>query len=141
MKKLLLDELLVLVICILMIVGIPLLYGPRLSTILIFAIGMSAVVICKEVILFPIDLMLGKKTVICYYSTYDSWVHEYEFFHRERCDRWKFYDNNRSFWLTVPLKTLKRYQTYEQVCPPERKKLRVTFYRLSHVLLSWEIVS
>jgi len=141
MKKYLLDKLLLLITTILIIIGIifiPNLYGKRLSTILILLFGILGLERSKEVLLFPLDLIIGEKTRMCYYSSNYTWAYQYDFFTKERCDHWKFIENNKVFWLTVPIRSLKRGETYEKLLPPEKRKLIIKYYRLSKILISWE---
>ncbi len=90
---------------------------------------------CRELFLLPIDLLLGKssKTCVFYSCTY---VDKYEFFRKRYYFCYHFVVGIKDVFLLNPI----AYKINDEVeLPPKDKKIKITYYRLSKLLLSWEI--
>ena len=137
MKLFLLDKGLTLLVGGLIIVSIPSLFGPIASIILELLTVIVWSFWCKQLLLLPLDIHFGKKTIICYFHSCLS-IDNYEFFRKRGFSKWRFVYENRVIDLTVPLSCLMTNIMSENI-PPNNELIIITYYPLSGVLYSWEL--
>ena len=136
MNKFIIDQILFLVIGICIIVLIPVFCGP------VFALVFQIVGIvcwgylCRRILLLPIDLVLGKVTHSACFISQCS-VQDLEFFKKVYCCEWKFRtENGHTLKLLVP--TAIKDESNKFVVPQKNVMYRITFFRLSKILLVWD---
>lgn len=137
MKKYLIDKLLILQIGAWMILASSLLFGKRASIIVALFIGIIWSILCKPLLLFPLDLFLGKVSVTGYFSSC-LWIDNYEFFPKKYYCMWRFYISGGRVDLVAPLSCSKDAIASMHM-PPKNQKIIVTYYRFSKLLHSWEL--
>ena len=136
MKKYLIDQVMFLIAGIGIMICIPFLCGPIFTFVFEVVVAISWGYLCHRVLLFPFDLLFGKVTDNVYFATQLGLV-DYEFLNGKHCPEWKFYSGNKTLVLLVP-----RAATLEEILKLERpkkdEKLRITYFRFSKILLSYE---
>lgn len=91
----------------------------------------------RNVALIPIDHILGVREG---YMFFVSCVNRYdnEIFNETYYRELKFiYGGNSKLFLIIP-EALSIEESYRSELPPEKTKLKVRYYKLSKVLISWE---
>ena len=92
--------------------------------------------VCRRLILLPIDMLLRPKTEELRFSAKAN-VHELQFSREFHCFEWEFRDDkSRALRLLIPEATKQDSITQ----PKKDRLLRVSYYRLSRLLLGWEII-
>lgn len=95
--------------------------------------------LCRRLLVFPLDLLLKAKTEDVYFSK-QSQFDKYEFFRNKYSCLWTFYDShNKKTELLVPFSESKE-KILSIGCPENKRKIRVTYYKFSKILYSWEYV-
>ena len=136
MKKYIIDQSLFLVLGIAIMILVPFFGGPFFTLIFEIAIIISWGYLCRRILFLPLDLVLGKVTKTVYFST-QCGNEKLEFFKNKYCCEWKFYSGSgQTLRLLVPIAIAKK-ETYNMVSPLKDVKLKVTYYRLSKILLEW----
>ncbi len=92
----------------------------------------------RNVALIPIDCILGVREGYMFFvscvNRYDNEIF-YETYYRE----FKFiYGGNDKLFLIIP-EALSIEESYKSELPPIKTKLKVRYYKLSKVLISWEV--
>lgn len=137
MKKYLIDQLLFLLIGIVLIIAIPFVCGPIFAAIFEIVVIFCWGYLCRRILLIPLDCFLGKETKSAFFTT-QCGIEEYEFFRGLHCAKWKFYfDKNQTLILLVP-DIIITGEGGEIYSPEKNGKVKITYYKLSKVLLSWE---
>ena len=139
MKKFIIDQSIFLVVGIVIMVFIPVICGPFFS--LFFeAIGILCWgYLCRRILLLPVDLILGKVTQTAYFAA-QSGIEDLEFFKNTYYCEWKFnLKNSQTLRLLVPIAITPK-ETYKPVPPPKDVLHKITYLRLSKILLQWEQV-
>lgn len=138
MRTLLLDKIITLftglgiIICRSMILERELFSLSSLVIILVFAF------FCRELLLCPIDTIIGKQTIICRFKKVSE-TGTYLFF-RKRCyERWTFYNGSQVINVTNPVSCSKGELPTMEI-PAEGAMVRISYYRLSKLLCDWEMV-
>lgn len=136
MKKYVIDQFLFLTVGIAIIALIPLFCGPIFTYIFEIVVILSWTYLCLRILLLPIDLILGKVTRTVYFAT-QSGIEDLEFFKNMHCCEWKFnLENGQTLMLLVP-KAITLQEVDKLVFPPKNVKLKITYFRLSKILLEW----
>lgn len=136
MKKFLIDQVLFLIAGIGIMICIPLLCGPIFTIVFEVVVAISWGYLCRRILLVPLDLFYGKVMRNGYFAT-QLCTFDCEFYKGVHCPEWKFFYENKPLVLLVPMAT-----TIEEIrkieCPPKNVKLRITYFRFSKILLSYE---
>lgn len=136
MRTYLIDQVLFLIAGIGIMICIPFLCGPIFTFVLEVMVAISWGYLCRRVLLFPFDLLYGKVTDNVYFATQLGLV-DYEFHKGKYCPEWKFSSGNKTLVLLVPMATtLEEKPELER--PKKDEKLRITYFRFSKILLSYE---
>lgn len=136
MRKYLIDQVLFLIAGIGIMICVPYLCGPVFTFVFEVMVAVSCGYLCRRVLLFPFDLLFGKVTDNVYFATQSGLV-DYEFLKGKYCPEWKFSSGNKTLVLLVPMAaTLEEVLKLEQ--PRKDEKLRITYFRFSKILLSYE---
>ena len=136
MKEYLKDQAIELVILICMFLACPLAYTPEVTLVARILIVYSILGLDYRLILFPLDLICGKKSEIVYYESGVSSIC-LEFSKGKFCPQWKFtYGQNRLILLVPIVMTDETIQQLER--PVQREKITITYYRFSKILLSYQ---
>ena len=137
MRVFLLDQGLELLIGASIMTGIPFLFGPISSIVLELLTVVIWCLLCKQLLLYPLDLLFGKKKEYVYFQ---SWVstHEYEFFKNKRFCTWRFVSENARLDLTVPV-SCSLAQISSEETPPKNERLIISYYPFSKILYHWEL--
>ena len=102
---------------------------------LLFLIPM--VYVCRRLIVLPLDKIAGEKTVTAEFSGETPGL-ELQFFRRNFCYEWSFKtEDGQSLKLLIPEATVKASFSPQ---PKLARKTKITYYRHSGLLTSWEIV-
>lgn len=111
----------------------------RVIILLLFGVLLiiSTAYLCREVLLLPIDFIIGKKTKICYFH-HGFLRDDYEFFKKVCCFIWVFGDGKENIALTFPT-SYPITQKDAVMFPPTRKRIKITYYRFSKMIYSWEL--
>lgn len=137
MKVFLLDKGLTLLVGGLIVAAIPLLFGPITSTILELLTAFIWCLLCKQLLLYPLDLLVGKKKRMCYFHSCVS-TDKYEFFRKRWFCTWRFVSENSRMDLTVPFScSIAKIESEET--PPKNVLLIIVYYPFSRILYSWEL--
>ena len=113
--------------------------GHIFSIIFQLLIFISWLFLCRHFILFPFDLLSKTKSEEVYFSK-QSQFDRYEFFRNKYSCIWTFYNShNKKFELLVPFSKSKE-EILSIGHPENSKKIRITYYRFSKILHSWEYV-
>lgn len=143
MKKFLIDQTLILASGVGLMICMPFVFNPIFTAIFDIAVVASCGYLGQHALLLPIDLLKGKVTEDVYFSTQIGLI-DYEFYKRKCYPIWKFRKGNQTFTLLVPAATTtlpRNPQEYPQIERPKGdEKLRITYYRFSKILLSYESV-
>jgi len=137
MKVFLLDQGLLLLIGASIMTAIPLLFGTISSIVLELLTVLIWCLLCRQLLLYPLDLLFGKKKEYVYFQ---SWVstHEYEFFKNKGFCTWRFVSENARLDLTVPV-SCSLDQIASEKTPPKNERLIISYYPFSKILYHWEI--
>lgn len=143
MKKYILDKVLVFICLVGNAIMLLLLCDGASVTIILCII--SVVVyscLCWRVLALFLDVLCGSKgkVVQTVYSSGFVWAWEGDVFTKKYCYQWKFrYGSKQKIILWVPASVTKEeYELIEHPKPDARVK--ITYYRLSKILISWEPV-
>lgn len=103
--------------------------------VLLIILVLSVGCLCQKVLLLPFDMLVGKREQPAYFSATAGSMWGYEFFRHSYFSDWKFYWGNHQ---TIHLLAV-------DVCPDmyqlkHGQKVKITYYRLSRILLSCEII-
>lgn len=137
MKKFVIDQIVLLMIGIAILILIPVICGPVFTLILEIVCALCWGYLCRRVLVLPFDLVLGKVSKTVYYAS-QCGVEALEFFKEAKCYIWKFYwEKDKTLSLLVPITPA--IEKNNKICLPKADtKLRITYYRLSNILLCWE---
>ncbi|MBR5311021.1 MAG: hypothetical protein IKU42_07870 [Oscillospiraceae bacterium] len=125
----------IIAICFNIIVGHLAIFSLILESLTILCWGL----LCKRLLVFPFDLFFEKKYEEVYFSK-QSKFDEYEFFRNKYSCLWTFYDShNKKTELLVPFSESKE-KILSIGCPEKNRKIRITYYKFSKILYSWEYV-
>ena len=136
MKKYIIDQFLFLAVGITIISLIPLFCGPVFTLIWELVAILIWGYLCRRILLLPIDLILGKVTRTVYFATQSS-IEDLEFFKNMHCCEWKFNLENGETIRLLVLTVIKQQEVDKLVFPPKNVKLKITYFRLSKILLEW----
>lgn len=136
MKLYLFDRALYLLAGVLILIVSFIFFPPILAVIVGVLVFAFWGIICYRLVLLPVDLAFGRKTELLYFST-QLCLEELEFFKKKYICSWKFH-NNKNLILIVPLSYSKE-QIAQIIYPPHDRLLRVTYYPLSKILISYDM--
>lgn len=137
MKKFILDQSLFLVLGIAIIIFIPTVCGPFFTLFFEVVAILSWGYLCRRILLLPVDLIIGKVTQTAYFAT-QSGIEDLEFFKSTYCCEWKFIlRTGQTLRLLVPI-AINKKEAYK-LDPPQKDVIhRITYFRLSKILLEWD---
>ena len=136
MKRFLIDRLLFLMAGIIIMVLIPYVWKHDFMWPFEILVALSWGYLCRRILLLPLDLFFGKITQSAYFSC--PCGNEYlEFISGSYCYIWKFYyGDNKTLKLLIP-SIVSRNTEDKPIFPQKDRKLAITYFRFSKVLLSW----
>lgn len=138
MKKLIIDQTLLLVTGIAVMIGIPTFCGPFFTVLFEIIIIISWGYLCRRILLLPLDLISGEVSRTAYFALQQGGAY-LEFFKDMDYWEWKFYfGNDQKLFLLVPIATKGKEGYKKIVQPPKDVKLKITYFRFSKILLEWE---
>lgn len=137
MRKYLIDQIIFLIVGIGIMICLPHFCGPIFTLVFEVMAALSCGYLCRSVLLLPLDLLYGKVTHDAYFAN-QCGIENYEFYKGKYCIELKFYyGNNQTLMLLAPDVTPE-----EKLCsmklPDKDKKLIITYFRFSKILLNWE---
>lgn len=98
---------------------------------------LASVLNTYRVLLIPFDWLIGKKTEYAYFSMLAR-VERIETSRKSYCMEWKFYyGKQKKLYLLNPI-AYSFEDVYDCPFPEKDKKLKITYWKLSKILLSWE---
>ena len=138
MKTYILDRLIVIFIAIfiIMFVFTPELFNPIFVTVIRLTVIIAFGYACKEVLLLPLDYIIGPVKRECVFSGC-IWTRKLHAIASRVFCVWEFYDNNERIIVVAPVSCFE-YEVASKL-PPDNTKLIITYYRYSRLLKSWEI--
>lgn len=136
MKKFLIDQVLFLIVGIGIMICIPLLCGPIFTAVFEVVVAISWGYLCRRILLVPLDLLYGKAMRDGYFVT-QFCTYACEFYKGVHYPEWEFLYENKSLVLLVPM-AVAIEEIHKIECPPKNVKLRITYFRFSKILLSYE---
>ena len=138
MKKFILDQVLFLIVGFLLAVIIPHICGPIFTLVLETVVILCWGYLCRRVLLLPLDFVVGTTTKIVSFSSQFG-KEEYEFFKGNFFSNWMFcYENGQKLILSVPGADATNFDCI--MLPLCDKRIKVTYYKFSHILLSWKYI-
>jgi len=104
-----------------------------LEGLLVWSLGF----VCRHVLVLPIDLLVNKVERIVYFSKMSNFD-EYDLVKSEvyYCE-WKFYSKEGTLEVLVPVE-LSKEEIFTMDKPKVDQKVKVTYYKYSKILYSWE---
>lgn len=133
MRKYLIDKTIFLLIGIILYLLIPFIFSGIINIVLRIVLILSWVYLCRRLLLFPLDLIVGQIERIVYFSSQNC-GEEYEFFRHKFCYEWKFYyDNEETLKLIVP-------DGVVGMNPITDRRIVVVYYKFSKILVKWQYV-
>lgn len=105
------------------------------SSIILFV---CLVIFCKRILLVPVDLLAGKRTKIVYFSTVLG-GEQLRFNSKYHCSLWKFYYGSKSTIVLLNRDVKRNYDVFGCKTPPQNKKIKITYWKYSGILLCWAI--
>ncbi len=138
MKRFLLSKAEILLGGIFMACAIPFCF--KTNSILVAALELLTAVItgflCRQLLFYPFDLLIGKKTTECYYEGC-IWADQDELSPKRYFLLWRFFIGSKKLDFWVPKSYLQKdFLSVEE--PPNNRPLKVTYYSLSKLLCGWE---
>ena len=109
---------------------------PVFSIVLALLVILCSMYSSRRIVLLGIDKIIGKKTAVaCFKENVDR--QELQFIKRTYCYIWELVDENGStLRLMIPEATTK-----DSIMQPKKdRKLRIEYYKMSRLLISWEIL-
>ena len=138
MKKFVVDQCLFFIIGLIAMAYFLFLFRKRLwFGLLLDAIVLLPIIyVCRRLIVLPLDMLLGTNTREIRFSAKVG-VHELQYARGYYCYEWEFKDESgRSLRLMIPEAT--KADSITQ--PKKDRMMRIGYYRLSKLLMSWEII-
>lgn len=136
MKNFIIDQILFLVIGIAIMILIPIFCGLIFTLIFEIAVLLCWGYLCRRILLIPFDLILGQVTQTGYFAT-QCGIENLEFYKDMYYYEWKFNTaNGQMLRLLVPTVVTQK-EAYKIVLPPKDKKLNITYFKCSKILLQW----
>lgn len=135
----LIDQILFLLIEIGAIIGIaimaPLSFAFVFDTILIFVTCYNS----YRLLLLPIDLLIGVKTHVVYFSGQSNFE-KCDFFSKKYTCEWKFHwslnGENHKVFLAL-FNTFSKAEIENIIKPEKEKRIKIEYYRFSKILVKW----
>ena len=137
MKKYIIDRLVLLAWGIWAMIYTPNRAGPIFTIIGEMMAIFIIVVFCHRILLLPLDLIVGKKQAVVYFSL-NYWGAGGETITRKQFAEWKFYyGSNQQIRLLVPY-AVPEGKILDLTTPARNQKVKITYYRYSKILCHWE---
>lgn len=137
MKKYIIDRLVLLALGICFMIYTPYSAGPIFTIIGEITLILSFGILCHRVLLLPLDLIVGKKQAVVYFS-YQYCVEDGEMITRKHFVEWKFYyGSNQKICLLAPY-AIPEGGILHLTTPARDQKVKITYYRYSKILCHWE---
>lgn len=137
MRKYIIDRVLFALVGLWIILHLPQAYGPIFTVISESIVIVSLGYLCRRLWVLPLDLITGKNEKIVHFCGLVN-ICEYEFSRKRCCCLWKFQDNNKTFKLLNPV-SAEREKILAMKQPPKDRKIKITYFRYSKILCSWEL--
>lgn len=138
MTLFIIDQMLLALSGVVMIVCVPIVCGPIFSVVLQIVIALIWLLLCRQLVFLPLDLILGKKKETLFFSGIVS-VDYCEFFRKKFYHRCMFSNRmNKTIVLTIPI-VLTKEELDKQSLPLQGQEVEIVFYPLSKILCSWKI--
>lgn len=141
MKRFIIDQTLILASGVGLMICMPLVFDSIFTAVFDIMVATSCGYLGRHALLLPLDLLKGKITEYCYFSAQIGLI-DYEFSKGKCCPEWKFRKENQTFVLVVPAATMTLQENSQEQphieWPMREEKIRITYYRFSKILLSYE---
>ena len=137
MKRFFIDQALLLTVGIAIMMSIPALFAPTAALIMEIMMIAALAILCRRLLLLPLDLIIGKTSKSVYFAT-QCRVEPLEFFKQAKPCIWKFYFGGNGKLLLLNPNTKGKDGATILDLPPVDVKLNITYYRLSKILVDWE---
>lgn len=138
MRRFFIDQLLFLAVGIVFMILIPTFCGNISTYVFEGIVLLTWCYQCRRVIIIPFDYLLGKTVQIVCFSNECS-IHKYEFFKNNYCCEWKFYfAGDKTLVLLFPNGF--RDKPSKAFSPEKDQRVKITYFKLSKILLNWEPV-
>lgn len=138
MKKFLVDQVLFLIAGIVIMIFVPVFCGPIFTLIFEILVILFWGYLCRRILLLPLDFILGKASQKVYFAS-QCGIETLEFFKDTSYYIWKFYHGrDQTIKVFVPIPIING-EAVKISLPPKDVKIKVIYYRLSKILLQWEL--
>ena len=94
--------------------------------------------LCRRILVLPLDIVIGKRMKVVYFSRVCN-VENYEFFPKRYHCEWRFYSSEGTLKVLVPV-ALSKEEIQSMHRPKADQKVKVCYYPYSKILCSWEIM-
>jgi len=132
MKEFIIDKALVLIIGIFVVCLIPTFCGPVFTLIFETLALLLWWILCKTVILLPLDLILGAKSDLLYFSRC-RYSDKLEFFRNKYYSEWEFYTKDKKLVVLVNPFVVSQKELLSSNISKDRL-LEVRYYRFSKII-------
>ena len=134
MREYIFDQILVLIIGLCVVCLLPTFCGPIFTLVFEMIAVFCWWMLCKRVLLLPLDLILGKKVDLLYFSNYQN-VDKLELFRNKYYFEWKFYTHDKQSVVLINPHVFPEENIHSQQSLAEDKLLEVHYYRLSKIMV------
>ena len=97
---------------------------------------MGSVLMCYRVLLIPIDLLIGRKTEYAIFLRIVG-VERIEVSTKSYCMEWKFDSENHNTLYLLNPEAYSFEDVYDCPFPDKERKTKISYLKLSKILLSW----
>lgn len=139
MRKYLIDQIIFLIVGIGVMICLPRFCGPILTLVFEVMAAPSWVFLCRRILLLPLDLLYGKVTHNAYFAT-QCGIEYYEFYKGKYCIELKFYYGKNQTLMLLASDATPEEELCSMKLPDKDKKLIITYFRFSKILLDWEYI-
>lgn len=138
MRAFIIEQLMILLSGVALAIGIPYAFKPILARILIILIALIWGCWCREILLLPLDLLLGAKSEEMHFSRL-FYIERCEFHPGKKYAIWQFYrDDHKIRRLIVP--ALKKEKALLSDIPKADQKMFVKYYQLSKIVVTYKFL-
>lgn len=138
-KKLIIDQVLILAAFIAFMTAFRILWGPVNAVVLGIVSILPCVYLCRRILLLPLDLISGEVSQTAYFAVQQG-SESLKFFKGTAYWEWKFYFGDHQILLLLVPVAAEGKEEFKIVQPPKDAKLKITYFRFSKILLEWEQV-
>ena len=138
MRAFIIEKLVILFTGVAIAIGTPFAFQPTLATILIILITLIWGCWCREILLLPLDLLLGVKSEEMYFSRL-FFIEHCEFHRGKKYAIWQFYRGDQKIRrLIVP--EFKKEKDILSDIPKADQKMLVKYYQLSRIVVTYHFL-